>query len=59
MNDPAWQVTWHSLRDLLGSKWSFHVLRLLHSGPHGFNETKRAVDGMTATMAAAAKTGMR
>lgn len=51
MNDgDDWHRTWHSLRDLLGAKWSVHVLRLLSSGAYGFNELKRALDGITATM---------
>ena len=48
--DAEWQSTWHSLRELLGSKWSLHVLRLLSTGSYGFNEAKRRIDGMTATM---------
>lgn len=47
---PEWQTTWHALRGVLGSKWSIHVLRLLGSGPRGFNEMKRELDGITATM---------
>ncbi|WP_306054850.1 winged helix-turn-helix transcriptional regulator [Natronococcus wangiae] len=45
-----WQRTWHSLRDLLGAKWSVHVLRRLSTGACGFNELKRELDGITATM---------
>lgn len=45
-----WQPTWHALRDLLGAKWSVHVLRLLSADAYGFNELKRELDGMTATM---------
>lgn len=50
MNAEDWQETWHALWELLGSKWAFHVLRLLHTGPHGFNEMKRQIDGLTAAM---------
>jgi DNA-binding HxlR family transcriptional regulator len=45
-----WQATWHSLHALLGRKWTLHVLRLLSTGSHGFNEMKRELDGVTATM---------
>lgn len=48
--DRDWQSTWHALRDLLGAKWSVHILRLLSSDSYGFNELKRELDGMTATM---------
>lgn len=50
MEDTEWQTTWHSLREILGSKWSFHILRLLASQSYGFNEMKREIDGMTAAM---------
>ena len=50
MDETEWQSTWHSLREILGSKWSLHVLRLLSTRSYGFNELKREVDGMTATM---------
>lgn len=47
---PDWQRTWHGLWDILGCKWTFHVIRLLSTGTHGFNEMERAIDGITATM---------
>ena len=50
MEDTEWQTTWHSLREILGSKWSFHILRLLASQSYGFNEMKREISGMTAAM---------
>lgn len=50
MGETEWQATWHSLREILGSKWTFHVLRLLDSRSYGFNEMKREIDGMTAAM---------
>lgn len=49
-SESAWQGTWHGLHELLGSKWSLHVLRLLSTGEYGFNEMKRELDGATATM---------
>lgn len=45
-----WEQSWHELREILGSKWAFHVLRLLAEREHGFNEMQRAIDGITATM---------
>ncbi|MFW6385005.1 MAG: winged helix-turn-helix transcriptional regulator [Halodesulfurarchaeum sp.] len=48
--DSAVQDTWHGLHSLFGSKWTFHVLRLLDSRSHRFNEMKRAIDGLTAPM---------
>lgn len=45
-----WQRTWHELWEILGCKWTFHVIRVLSSKPHGFNEMERRIDGMTATM---------
>lgn len=50
MTESDWQTTWHALHDLLGAKWSVHVLRLLDTGSYGFNELKREIDGVTATM---------
>ena len=49
-NVPEWQRTWHGLWDILGCKWTFHVIRLLSSGEHGFNEMERAIEGITSTM---------
>jgi len=45
-----WQESWHQLREILGSKWAFHVLRLLSDRQYGFNEMQRSIDGVTATM---------
>ena len=50
MRESEWGATWHALRRILGSKWSLHLLRLLHGRSYGFNELKREVDGLTATM---------
>lgn len=47
---PEWQRTWHGLFDILGCKWTFHVVRLLSIEPHGFNEMERRLEGITATM---------
>ncbi|MBZ6496983.1 winged helix-turn-helix transcriptional regulator [Natrinema longum] len=44
------QDSWHQLREILGSKWAFHVLRLLSERQYGFNEMQRSIDGVTATM---------
>lgn len=49
-DDTEWQAVWHGLHDLLGAKWSLHVLRVLSTGSYGFNELKRRIDGVTATM---------
>lgn len=43
-----WQRTWHAVRDVLGSKWAFHVVRALIGGDAGFNELQRRLDGVTA-----------
>lgn len=48
MDRQDWQLTWDAIYGLLGSKWSFHVLRLLADGPRGFNEMKRSLHGVTA-----------
>lgn len=45
-----WQATWHGLQDILGPKWTLHILRLLSEGPHGFNAMQRELDGLTAPM---------
>ena len=45
-----WQRTWHGLWDILGCKWTFHIVRLLSVDDHGFNEMERALDGITSTM---------
>ena len=45
-----WQRTWHGLWDILGCKWTFHIVRLLSMDEHGFNEMERTLDGITATM---------
>ena len=46
----GWQAKWHGLQDVLGPKWTFHLLRLLSEGPSGFNEIERELDGLTAPM---------
>jgi DNA-binding HxlR family transcriptional regulator len=35
---------------MLGSKWTLHILHTLSCEEHGFNELKRELDGVTATM---------
>jgi len=50
-DDPAgddWRRTWHAVRDVLGSKWAFHVVRALAVDERGFNDLKRELDGVTA-----------
>lgn len=45
-----WQAKWHGLQDILGPKWTLHILRLLSEGPRGFNAIQRELDGLTAPM---------
>jgi DNA-binding HxlR family transcriptional regulator len=45
-----WKREWHGLWSILSCKWTFHVLRLLLIDDYGFNEIKRELDGITATM---------
>lgn len=47
MND-ADRRTWHGLQDVLGPKWSMHVLRLLLAEPRGFNAILEALPGLSA-----------
>lgn len=47
---PGWQRTWHGLWEILGCKWTFHVVRLLSTGEYGFNAMERELDGITSTM---------
>ena len=46
--DDDWQRTWHAVRDVLGSKWAFHVVRALAESERGFNDLERELDGVTA-----------
>lgn len=39
---------WHGLHDLLGRKWTLHVLLVLREEPRGFNDIRRALPGLTA-----------
>lgn len=48
--DADWQRTWHDLWEILGCKWTFHVIRALSIESRGFNELERYIDGITATM---------
>ncbi|WP_132057942.1 winged helix-turn-helix transcriptional regulator [Halorussus amylolyticus] len=43
-----WRRTWHAVRDVLGSKWAFHVVRALAVEERGFNDLKRDLAGVTA-----------
>ncbi|MFA9516177.1 winged helix-turn-helix transcriptional regulator [Halopenitus sp. H-Gu1] len=45
-----WQEKWHGLQDVLGPKWSLHILRLLSEGSHGFNAIQHELSGLTAPM---------
>jgi DNA-binding HxlR family transcriptional regulator len=45
-----WQAKWHGLQDILGPKWTMHILRLLSDGSHGFNAIQTELDGLTAPM---------
>jgi len=45
-----WQAKWHGLQDILGPKWTLHILRLLTEEPKGFNAIQRELDGLTAPM---------
>ena len=47
---PDWQRTWHGLWDILGCKWTFHIIRLLLMDEYGFNEMERELHGITSTM---------
>jgi len=49
-DNEQWQATWHGLQDILGPKWTLHILRLLSEGPEGFNAMQREIDGLTAPM---------
>ena len=47
---PDWQREWHGLWSILSCKWTFHIIRLLSTSDHCFNEMKRELRGITATM---------
>ncbi|WP_267639439.1 winged helix-turn-helix transcriptional regulator [Haloarchaeobius amylolyticus] len=47
----GWETRWHAIRQLLGRKWSLHVLhRLADDDPLCFTDLETSLDGMTATM---------
>ena len=46
--DADWRRTLHAIQDVLGAKWTLHVLHALDREPAGFNELKRRLDGVTA-----------
>lgn len=43
-----WQEKWHGLQDVLGPKWTLHVLRLLAEDERGFNAIQDELEGLTA-----------
>lgn len=47
-----WQRTWTDLWEILGCKWTFHILRVLsmEADGCGFNELEGRIDGITSTM---------
>ena len=45
-----WQAKWHGLQDILGPKWTLHILRLLSEGSYGFNAIRDELGGLTAPM---------
>ena len=45
-----WQAKWHGLQDILGPKWTLHILRLLSEESYGFNEIQTELSGLTAPM---------
>ena len=45
-----WQATWHGLQDILGPKWTLHILRLLSEESYGFNAIQNELSGLTAPM---------
>lgn len=56
---PEWQRTWHGLWDILGCKWTFHIIRLLSMDDFGFNEMEREIHGITSTMLSRRLTQLR
>lgn len=50
MDSPDWYRSRGGLSRILGAKWSLHVLYVLESGSYGFNELKRELDDVTATV---------
>ena len=45
-----WQAKWPGLQDILGPKWTLHILRLLSDGSYGFNAIQNELSGLTAPM---------
>lgn len=45
-----WQTKWHGLQDILGPKWTLHILRLLSEKSCGFNEIQSELSGLTPPM---------
>lgn len=50
---------WHGIHDLLGRKWTTHVLLTLAEGELGFNEIERALPGLTPKVLAARLDALR
>lgn len=52
--DGDWQRTWHDLWEILGCKWTFHILRILTTNDTGmgFNDIRREIGDITPTMLA-------
>ena len=51
-DEREWQRTWTDLWEILGCKWTFHLLRILSTETDGigFNELQNRIDGITSTM---------
>jgi DNA-binding HxlR family transcriptional regulator len=47
------------LQEILGPKWTLHILRLLSDRPRGFNAIRRELDGLTAPMLSRRLKGLR
>jgi len=45
-----WEATWHGLQDILGPKWTLHILRLLSERSAGFNAIQDELSGLSAPM---------
>lgn len=49
-SSPEWRCQWEYLWSLLGQKWTFQILRVLFEESRGFNEMRRELSGITATV---------
>lgn len=50
---------WDGLWEVLGCKWTFHVLRLLAHEDAGFNQIKDSIDGLPASTLSARLKSLR